>query len=156
MPKISVIVPCYNVAPYVGTCLDSLVNQTLRDIEIICVDDWKQYLFSKIHSTTRPGVVPTAYSTHFNPTAFVFAVPGIVIVRRWRLPFYDIIVWRQVRDFAAFRKCGATGCFAIMNAQGVVRGVNRDFTRRTGKCFVFGGWATSELYLSWHNKSFVS
>ena len=39
MPKISVIVPCYNVAPYVGTCLDSLVNQTLRDIEIICVDD---------------------------------------------------------------------------------------------------------------------
>lgn len=39
MPKVSVIVPCYNVAPYVGTCLDSLVNQTLRDIEIICVDD---------------------------------------------------------------------------------------------------------------------
>ena len=39
MPKISVIVPCYNVAPYVGTCLDSLVNQTWRDIEIICVDD---------------------------------------------------------------------------------------------------------------------
>lgn len=39
MPKISVIVPCYNVAPYVGTCLDSLVNQTLRDIEIICADD---------------------------------------------------------------------------------------------------------------------
>lgn len=39
MPKVSVIVPCYNVAPYVGACLDSLVNQTLHDIEIICVDD---------------------------------------------------------------------------------------------------------------------
>lgn len=39
MPKVSVILPCYNVAPYVGACLDSLVNQTLRDIEIICVDD---------------------------------------------------------------------------------------------------------------------
>ncbi len=39
MPKISVIVPCYNVAPYIETCLDSLANQTLRDIEIICVND---------------------------------------------------------------------------------------------------------------------
>lgn len=39
MPKVSVIVPCYNVAPYICACLDSLVNQTLRDIEIICVDD---------------------------------------------------------------------------------------------------------------------
>lgn len=39
MPKVSVILPCYNVAPYIGACLDSLVNQTLSDIEIICVDD---------------------------------------------------------------------------------------------------------------------
>ena len=39
MPKVSVILPCYNVAPYVSACLDSLVNQTLGDIEIICVDD---------------------------------------------------------------------------------------------------------------------
>ena len=39
MPKVSVVVPCYNVATYVGACLDSLVNQTLHDIEIICVDD---------------------------------------------------------------------------------------------------------------------
>jgi len=39
MPKVSVIVPCYNVAPYVAKCLDSLVGQTLQDIEIICVDD---------------------------------------------------------------------------------------------------------------------
>ncbi len=39
MPKISIILPCYNVAKYIGACLDTLVNQTLHDIEIICVDD---------------------------------------------------------------------------------------------------------------------
>lgn len=39
MPKVSVIVPVYNVEKYLKRCLDSLVNQTLEDIEIICVND---------------------------------------------------------------------------------------------------------------------
>ncbi len=39
MPKVSVIVPCYNVGPYVERCLNSLTGQSLRDIEIICIDD---------------------------------------------------------------------------------------------------------------------
>ena len=39
MPKISVIVPIYNVEKYLEKCLDSLVNQTLKDIEIILVND---------------------------------------------------------------------------------------------------------------------
>lgn len=36
---ISIIVPVYNVASYLSQCLDSLVNQTYRDLEIICVND---------------------------------------------------------------------------------------------------------------------
>lgn len=39
MTKVSIIVPCYNVEQYVSKCLDSLINQTLADIEIICIDD---------------------------------------------------------------------------------------------------------------------
>lgn len=38
-PKVSVIIPVYNVEKYLRKCLDSIVNQTLRAIEIICVDD---------------------------------------------------------------------------------------------------------------------
>lgn len=37
--KISIIVPVYNVEKYLSQCLDSVVNQTLKDIEIICVND---------------------------------------------------------------------------------------------------------------------
>ena len=37
--KVSVIIPVYNVLPYLQRCLDSVISQTLRDIEIIIVDD---------------------------------------------------------------------------------------------------------------------
>lgn len=38
-PKVSIILPVYNVAPYLRQSLDSIIAQTLADIEIICVDD---------------------------------------------------------------------------------------------------------------------
>lgn len=38
-PTVSVIIPIYNVEAYLRECLDSAVNQTLKNIEIICVDD---------------------------------------------------------------------------------------------------------------------
>lgn len=38
-PKISVIVPVYNVEEYIPRCLDSIVKQTMKEIEIICIND---------------------------------------------------------------------------------------------------------------------
>lgn len=37
--KISVIIPVYNTGKYLVKCLESVINQTLKDIEIICIDD---------------------------------------------------------------------------------------------------------------------
>ncbi len=39
MIKVSVILPVYNTEKYLPECLDSIINQSLRDIEIICIDD---------------------------------------------------------------------------------------------------------------------
>lgn len=39
MPEISVIIPVYNTARFLSACLDSVLDQTFADTEIICVDD---------------------------------------------------------------------------------------------------------------------
>ena len=56
MPKVSVIVPIYNVEKYLEKCLDSLVNQTLEDIEIILVNDG---------STDNSGQIAKKYANKY-------------------------------------------------------------------------------------------
>lgn len=53
LAKVSVIVPVYNVERYLGKCLQSCMDQTLDDIEIICVDDG---------STDRSGEIAEEYA----------------------------------------------------------------------------------------------
>lgn len=38
-PKISLIIPTFNVESYIARCLESCINQTLHDIEILIIDD---------------------------------------------------------------------------------------------------------------------
>ena len=42
MPKVSVIIPVYNTENFLRKCLDSVCDQTLQDIEIICINDCSQ------------------------------------------------------------------------------------------------------------------
>jgi glycosyltransferase involved in cell wall biosynthesis len=39
LPKVTVIVPCYNVMQYVKTCIDSVLSQTYTNIELVLIDD---------------------------------------------------------------------------------------------------------------------
>lgn len=54
MPKISVIVPVYNVEPYLRQCVDSILNQTFTDFELLLVDDG---------STDRSGAICDEYAS---------------------------------------------------------------------------------------------
>lgn len=53
MPKVSIVIPVYNVEKYLKECLNSVRNQTLKDIEIICIDDG---------STDSSGVILDEYA----------------------------------------------------------------------------------------------
>ena len=46
--KISIIIPVYNTEKYLSECLNSVINQTLKNIEIICIDDGSTDNSSKI------------------------------------------------------------------------------------------------------------
>ena len=39
MVKVSIVIPVYNTEKYIRECLDSVINQTLKEIEIILIDD---------------------------------------------------------------------------------------------------------------------
>ena len=55
--KVSVIIPCYNAAEYLSEALDSIIVQTHRNIEIICVDDG---------SIDNTSVLLSDYATQYN------------------------------------------------------------------------------------------
>ena len=52
-PKVSVVIPVYNVEKFLEQCIESAINQTLEDIEIICIDDG---------STDESGAILDAYA----------------------------------------------------------------------------------------------
>ncbi len=61
MPRVSIIIPCYNVERYLPQCLDSILNQTLKDLEIILINDG---------STDSSGTIIDCYA-HSDPRIIV-------------------------------------------------------------------------------------
>ena len=73
MPKISVIVPIYNVEKYLPHCVDSILEQTFFDLEVILVDDG---------STDRCGAICDEYATKDNRVIVIHEVNSGVSVAR--------------------------------------------------------------------------
>lgn len=59
-PSVSVIVPVYNIEQYIGKCLDSIIGQTLKEIEIIVVDDGSTDDSSRIIDRYMPEPIPVS------------------------------------------------------------------------------------------------
>ncbi len=93
MTKVSVIVPVYNVEAYLRQCLDSLVGQSLREIEVVCVDDGSTDGSSAILSeyAAKDGRVKVLSHKHTNAGAARNA--GMAVATGEYLGFADSDDW---------------------------------------------------------------
>ena len=74
--KVSVIIPLYNAENYIATCLESILNQTLHDFEVIIVNDCStdnsvaiaETFFREIRRTFKNYLPANQYRQRFNPT----------------------------------------------------------------------------------------
>ena len=73
LPKLSIIVPVYNVEKYLERCLKSLVNQTIKDLEVIIINDGKITAVVASRAPKIPDVVNPAKVATFTPTG-----PGVI------------------------------------------------------------------------------
>jgi glycosyltransferase involved in cell wall biosynthesis len=101
-PKISVIIPIYNTEKYLRQCLDSVVNQTLKDIEIICINDGStdnslQILNEYVTKDTRMKIINSK-----NGGSCGSRNAGLNIVKSDYIMFVDSDDWIQLNTLEFF------------------------------------------------------
>ena len=121
--KLSVIVPVYNVEKYLAECVDSLLNQTLMDMEIILVDDGSKDSSGAIcdhYAAENPGKVKCLHIDNGGQgRARNFALPmaqgeylGFVDSDDWVLPdMYEKVCSRADETGADIVACDFLECF---------------------------------------------
>ena len=87
MAKISILIPVYNVELYLEECLNSVIHQTEKDLEIICVDDASTPGDSRrpLYALIAAGVINTGLNLIL-VIAFHLGVSGVL-----SLPWFRIL-----------------------------------------------------------------
>ncbi len=92
-PKISVIVPCFNVEKYLEKCLESLVRQTYKDFEVICVDDGSTDFTNGILSAFSRIDKRIKFITQKNAGVSIARNNGLALAKGQYISFIDSDDW---------------------------------------------------------------
>lgn len=134
MPKVSIIVPCYNSEEYIHRCVDSLVYQTLEDIEILIVDN---------QSTDRTWEIAKSYEAYFPEKVKAFKLEshfngpgagrncGLFYAQADFIGFADSDDYFEYDAFEKmYQKATEEGCDLVYAASFDVQGSDYHITRR--------------------------
>lgn len=89
MPKVSVIIPVFNAGQYLQQCLDSVLSQTWRDIEVVCVDDGSSDESARILGECALGDERIRVLTQTNQGASAARNAGLDVVSGEYIVFLD-------------------------------------------------------------------
>lgn len=134
MPKVSIIVPCYNSEEYIHRCVDSLVYQTLEEIEILIVDN---------QSTDRTWEIVKSYEAYFPEKVKAFKLEshfngpgagrncGLFYAQADFIGFADSDDYFEYDAFEKmYQKAIEEGCDLVYAASFDVQGSDYHITRR--------------------------
>ena len=101
MSCLSVIVPCYNGEKFIGRCLDSLVNQTLKDMEIIVINDGS--------TDNSQDIIDSYANKYHNIKAYKIPNSGIADARNFGVskvetPYFGFLDCDDYTDVTMFEK----------------------------------------------------
>lgn len=116
MPKVSVIVPVYNAGKYLQECLDSILNQTLSDLELILVDDGSTDSSSELCDQFAGRDMRVQCIHQANKGAAIARNHGLNIAQGEYITFVDSDDWidadmyKQMVDTAEANNCDLVIC----------------------------------------------
>ena len=102
--KVSIIIPVYNSEKFLQKCLDSIVNQTLQEIEIICINDGSQDNSRKILQDYKDKDSRITIIDQENGGLSAACNSGLKIVKGEYIGFVDSDDWVSVDFFEKLYK----------------------------------------------------
>ena len=132
MIKFSIIVPCYNVERYLPKCIESLCNQTLKDIEIILVDDGSPDNSGKICDEWAAKDNRIRVIHKFNGGVSAARNDGLAIAIGEYVLFCDSDDWMEQNACELLYEAGKKN-----NAEVVIGDVNQIFGERIQRVYFY-------------------